>query len=248
MAIYGLLVFIFGTILGSFFNVVIYRLPKKESIVIEPSHCTQCGQKIKPYDLIPILSYGLLKGRCRHCGAKISIRYPLVELLTGLSFLLVYLRFGFQFEFFIGLILTSILIIITMIDIDTMEINDRFQIMILMLAIITIFTQDVNILEHLIGFFIISVPFFIIALITEGLGGGDIKLVAIAGLLLGYKRIFVAFLIAALIGGVYAIYLLTLKGQSQKKAIAFGPYLCIGIYLGYLYGYQILEWYLSLFT
>lgn len=246
MLMIGLFVFIVGTIFGSFFNVVIYRLPRKESITTQRSHCPHCQAPIKALDLIPLVSFVLLKGRCRNCQSKISLRYPLVELLSGISYLLMYLQFKLTIPFFIGIALASILIIITMIDLDTMEINDRFQVAIFVLAIIYIFTQDVSVMEHLIGFFIISVPFYIIALVSNGLGGGDIKLIAMAGLLLGYRATFVAFLIAAVVGGVYAIYLLK-QGKSQKQAIAFGPYLCLGIFFAYLYGNQLLDWYLSLF-
>lgn len=245
---YLILVFIYGAIFGSFFNVVILRLPKKESLIHHSSHCPNCMEPIKPYDLIPIISYIVLGGKCRNCKQQISIRYPLIELLTAVCFTLVFYRYGFSYFSVIGFLLTSILIIIAMIDIDTMEIYDRFHIFILTLAFAILFITPLNLLDHLIGFFIISVPFYIIAYITNGIGGGDIKLIAIAGLLLGYKATLVAFFIASILGGSMAIYLLLTKQKDRKSLIAFGPYLCIGIYFAYLYGNEILSWYLNFYS
>jgi len=245
---YFILVFVYGAIFGSFFNVVIFRLPKKESLIHHSSHCPNCMNSIKPYDLIPIISYLILGGKCRHCKQKISIRYPMIELLTALTFTLVFYRYGLSYESLIGFILTSVLIIVAMIDIDTMEIYDRFQVIILILAIITLFISPLPILDHFIGFFIISLPFYIIAYLTGGIGGGDIKLIAIAGLLLGFKSTLVAFFIASILGGSMAIYLLLTKQKDRKSLIAFGPYLCIGIYFAYLYGNQIFNWYLNFFS
>jgi leader peptidase (prepilin peptidase)/N-methyltransferase len=152
------------------------------------------------------------------------------------------------YQTLIGIILASILIIIAMIDIDTLEILDRFQIMLLVLAFSNLFITPLPIIDHLIGFFSISVLFYIIAYLSNGIGGGDIKLIAIAGLLLGYKATFVAFFIASIIGGSVAVYLLATKQKERKSFIAFGPYLCIGIYFAYLYGNQIFTWYLNFFS
>ena len=152
-----IILFIFGAIFGSFFNVVIYRLPKKESIVHGSSHCPKCMVSITPYDLIPILSYLFLKGKCRQCKEPISWRYPLIEFITALSFVLVYLQYGYSYFTIIGILLASILIIVTMTDIDTMEIYDRFQIMILTLAFGMLLISPLPLLDHLIGFFVISV-------------------------------------------------------------------------------------------
>ena len=243
-----IILFIFGAIFGSFFNVVIYRLPKKESIVHGSSHCPKCMVSITPYDLIPILSYLFLKGKCRQCKEPISWRYPLIEFITALSFVLVYLQYGYSYFTIIGILLASILIIVTMIDIDTMEIYDRFQIMILTLAFGMLLISPLPLLDHLIGFFVISVPFYLIAYLTGGIGGGDIKLIAVAGLLLGYKATLIAFFIASILGGSVAVYLLLTKQKERKSLIAFGPYLCVGIYLTYLYGTDLWNWYLNLFV
>ncbi len=246
--LYTILLFIFGSILGSFYNVVIYRLPRKESIVFGSSHCPNCNTDIKPYDLIPILSYFILGGKCRNCKVPFSFRYPLIEFIAGGLFVLTYHVFGLTWSTLIGVVLASVLLIITMIDIDTMEIYDTFQVMLFVLALANITQSGLTLGDHLIGFFIISVPFFIIALITGGMGGGDIKLIAMGGLLLGWKATLVAFFIASISGGIVAILLVLLKHQGRKSLIAFGPYLCLGIYIAFLYGNQIFNWYLSFYS
>lgn len=244
----SIFVFILGTIFGSFYNVIIYRLPKKISFVSGTSFCPSCNTRIMPIDLIPVVSYLFLGGKCRHCKASISMRYPLIEVLTGIIFTLSYLRFDFSFQTLLAMILGSLCIIIAMIDIDTMEILDRFHVFIFALAIIhIIFFSELPLLDHIIGFFIISVFFYIIAIITNGMGGGDIKLVAVSGLLLGYQSMLVGFFIAAITGGLIAIALLLLKAQDRKSLIAFGPFLCIGIFIAYLYGQQLFSWYINLF-
>lgn len=245
---YSFLFFTLGAIIGSFLNVVIYRLPRKESIVYGSSHCVNCQSPIKAYDLIPIISYLILGGKCRNCHHPISKRYPLIELLTAICFYLMYQTIGLNYTMIIGLVLTTILIIITMIDIDTMDIYDRFHIMILGLSIIYLFITPLPLLDHIIGFFIISIPFYIIAYLTAGIGGGDIKLMAVSGLLLGYKATLVAFFIAVILGGIIAIILLATKQKERGSQMAFGPFLCIGIYFAYLYGNQIFNWYLTLFS
>jgi leader peptidase (prepilin peptidase) / N-methyltransferase len=241
-------IFIFGSILGSFYNVVIYRLPRKESIVVGSSHCPSCNTPIKPYDLIPVLSYFILGGKCRNCKKPYSFRYPLVEFITGLLFVLTYFVYGYTWSTLIGIILASVLLIITLIDIDTMEIYDTFQVILFILALAFITQSELPLGDHLIGFFIISVPFYIIAIITNGMGGGDIKLIAMGGLLLGWKATLVAFFIASITGGIVAILLVLLKQQGRKSLIAFGPYLCLGIYIAFLYGNTIFDWYLKFYS
>lgn len=239
-------IFILGTIFGSFLNVVIYRLPQKESIIVGRSHCPKCNHVIRPAELIPILSYILLRGKCKECKAAISIRYPLIEAITGLLFLISYLTFGISAQLLIALPLTMILIVITMIDIDTLEIYDRFQIMLFILALINLMISPLPWIDHVIGFFIISIPFYIIALLTNGMGGGDIKLIAIAGFLLGYQATLVTFFISTLTGSIWAIYLMIIKKSGRKTQLPFGPFLCIGIYIAYHYADAIIQTYLNL--
>ena len=240
-------IFVFGTLIGSFLNVVIYRVPREESIVTTGSHCPNCNTPIKPYDNIPILSYLLLRGKCRHCGQKISLRYPIVELLTAVLFLLNYTVFGLNIDLGLNLILTSVLIIITFIDFDTMIIPDVFHVIIFIIALINLFMDPSSWQAHLGGAFAISIPFYFIARFTGGLGGADVKLMFVAGLYLGITDILVSFFIASITGGIFAIYLVLFKKQGRKTEMPFGPFLCLGILLASLYGTDILTSYMGLF-
>lgn len=245
--IYSLFIFVFGAIIGSFLNVVILRIPKGESIVTTGSHCAHCQSPIKPYDNIPILSYFLLRGKCRNCQEKISFRYPLVELLTAILFVLNYHVFGPSIELILNLILTSVLIVVTFIDFDTMIIPDVFHVIILIIAIIKLIIDPSDIQSHLIGAFAISVPFYLIFRFTGGLGGADVKLMFVSGLYLGLTGILVSFFIASITGGLYAIYLVVFKKQGRKAEMPFGPFLCLGILLSSLFASEIVSAYLGLF-
>lgn len=246
--IYTTFAFLFGTILGSFYNVVIYRLPKRVSITQGTSYCPRCKHRIMPFELVPIISYLFLRGKCAHCQSHISLRYPMIELLTGIVFAISFLSFGMTLQFVMAAIIASLCIIIAMIDLDTMEIPDRFHIFFIIMALIQmIWISDLPILDHFFGFIIISLPLYLIALLTGGIGGGDIKLMASAGLLLGYQASIVAFFIAAIIGGAVGMSLVITKSKDSKSLIAFGPFLCIGIFLSYLFGMQLFQWYITLF-
>ena len=240
--------FVLGSIFGSFLNVVIIRLPKNETIVHGRSHCIHCEHELGALELIPILSYIALQGKCKACKAPISIRYPLIETLTAILFALSYLRFGFTLELIIALLLDMLLVTISIIDFDTFDIYDRFQVMLLFLALITIYFSEISYWEHFIGFFIISVPLYIIAVLTNGIGGGDIKLMAIAGLMLGYQSTLVAFFVGTLIGSIYAVYLMRFKSANRKSQLAFGPFLCLGIFIAFHYGPQLINAYIQLWT
>lgn len=242
-----LYIFIIGLVIGSFLNVCIYRIPVKKSLAKGYSHCPTCDHRLHAKDLVPVFSYLSLKGRCRYCQTSISKRYPIIELLTGLLFLIVYLVHGFTLQLLIFLPLTAILIVITMIDIDHMIIPDGLQITLFVLALCSLFIFDLSFLERIIGFFIISLPFYLLLIFTGGIGGGDIKLMAVCGFLLGWKVILVAAFLGIVVGGIGGLILLTRKDISKKTEIPFGPYLCFGIYLSMLYGPQILQWYMNFF-
>jgi len=246
-ALIACFVFIFGTIIGSFLNVLIYRIPLKLDFVKGRSFCPSCHHELGALDLFPVFSYLFLGGKCRYCKTKISLRYPLIELLTGLLFTLVYLRYGDTWLTLIGIILTADLIVLSMIDHDTLEFADGFSILIFILGFITIFITQTNILMTLIGVFAVSVPMYLLALATGGFGGADIKLMGAAGLLLGFPNILVAFFIGVLTGGTQALFLLR-KGKDRKSMMPFGPHLAIGIFVAFLYGKLILDWYLSFFV
>jgi len=244
--IYAILLFIFGIIIGSFLNVVIYRLPKHESIVFGPSHCMNCNEKIKSYDLIPILSYLILGGKCRHCHTKISIRYPLIEFFNGLLYVWIFSVCGITLDSVLLMAFTSSLLVIAMIDFDTMDIYDGMLVIILILGVLRLALNFDSFPNAALGGLIVSIPLYIIAMLTQGIGGGDVKLMAVAGFFLGVKATVVGTFIGILTGGFWGIILLTLFKKEGKAMIPFGPFLCLGMFLASLYGTQIANWYLGL--
>lgn len=244
--IYAILLFIFGIIIGSFLNVVIYRLPKHESIVFGPSHCMNCNEKIKSYDLIPILSYLILGGKCRHCHTKISIRYPLIEFFNGLLYVWIFSVYGITLDSVLLMAFTSSLLVIAMIDFDTMDIYDGVLVTILILGVLRLALNFDSFPNAALGGLIVSIPLYIIAMLTQGIGGGDVKLMAVAGFFLGVKATVVGTFIGILTGGFWGIILLTLFKKEGKAMIPFGPFLCLGMFLASLYGTQIANWYLGL--
>jgi len=244
-AVYASLLFIFGSIIGSFLNVVIFRLPKHESIVFGPSHCMECNEKIKPFDLVPILSYLLLGGKCHHCHTKISIRYPLIELINGLIYVWIFLVNGMNLDSFLLMAFASTLLVITMIDYDTMDIYDGTLIVILIFGILRLATNFDSFPSAITGGLIVSIPLYLIAVLTQGIGGGDVKLMAVAGFFLGIKATLVGTFIGILTGGIWGIVLLSIFKKEGKAMIPFGPFLCFGMLIASLYGNQIANWYLS---
>ncbi len=241
--------FIYGSIIGSFLNVVIYRIPRKENIALGRSHCPNCGEQIKNYDLIPIISYMILKGRCRNCKTHISKRYPLVEMFTGVICVCTFMVNGFNIISVLLAIYAMILIAISFIDWDTMMIPDELVISIIVCSIPFFFLQpEMLIWSRVGGFLIVSVPMLLLAMIVPGaFGGGDIKLMAASGLILGLGNTVVAAFIGILIGGTYAIYLLRTNKVERKGHMPFGPSLCMGCYIAALYGEAIIQWYLGFF-
>lgn len=244
---FSVMAFILGTVIGSYLNVCIYRIPRKLSTAEGRSHCTACGHTIAWFDLIPILSYLLLRGRCRSCGDKISPRYMLVELLTGLCFLAAYFVNGPVLGTVLACAVLSVLITVAWIDAAHKLIPDRFVVILLALGVINIFVSGSGYLTHLIGLFAVSVPFLLIALLTGGMGGGDIKLMAAAGLYLGWPGILLSVIIGSVVGGFYAVYLIVRKRVSRKSEIPFGPFLALGVGLAVLFGNSIIDLYLAAF-
>ncbi len=248
----SLMVFIFGLLMGSFLNVCIYRIPKGESIAYPPSHCYSCKRVLKPLDLIPVLSYILLGGRCRGCGSRISIRYPIIELLTGLMLMLVYHRLGLDSDFFFYGALACILIVIALIDMDHLIIPDGLVVaglavgVLYRLLALTEAGGGKGILDGIIGLLVGGGIFLLIALISNGgMGGGDIKLMAMLGLWFGWRNILIISLIAFIIGSIISILLLISKRKSRKDVIPFGPFIVIAAFI-MLLQQEIIGWYLQL--
>lgn len=241
------MIFLFGITIGSFLNVCIYRIPKKEDIVLERSHCMSCGNVLKWYELIPVFSFLFLRGKCRNCGAKLSMQYPMIELLNGILYLLVAAVKGFTIESVLFCICTSVLIVIAVIDWRTYEIPFGCNVIIGILGMVRLVTDLSYWYEYVIGFCVVSGLFLLIYLITKGrgIGGGDIKLMAAAGLLLGWQKILLSLMIGSIAGSV--IHLTLMKLKNKERVLAFGPYLALGIFIAMLYGNELINWYLALF-
>lgn len=244
-----LLVFVLGLSIGSFLNVVIYRVPRGEGIVLGRSHCPSCGVTLQGRDLIPLVSYALLKGQCRSCHSKISPRYSAVELVTGLVFVLTVWVKGFTLLSGVIALFASVLIAISVIDWDTMTIPDGLVLATLALTIPFFLVQEgISIPQRLIGFFIVSLPMLLLAKVINGaFGGGDIKLIAVCGLILGASNVVLAAFLSIVLGGIYATYLLLNKQSKPEAHMPFGPFLCAGCYLSTLCGEQLVSWYLGQF-
>ncbi len=248
---------IIGLCVGSFLNVVIYRVPNGMSIAKPDSHCPKCKNPIKWYDNIPVLSYLFLGGKCRHCKEKISIRYTIVEIVNALLWVLSVVMFWKQSIFFSILVALacSVLICVFFVDLEHMIIPDSFNIALLLIAIAGLFA---NFDKHngweskLLGFALAGGLFLvlhygcIILLKKEGLGGGDVKLMAVCGMLLGATYSLIAILFASVIASLVLIFIKGVKHYSRDKEYPFAPFLVIGILLALFFGYYIYTGYMEL--
>jgi len=244
---YTVTVFIFGLVFGSFFNVVGLRVPIKESIVRPPSHCTNCQRQLTALDLIPVLSYVWLGGKCRSCGQKISWIYPLMELITGVLFAFAYWKLGFTIEFFVAILLISLLVIIVVSDFAYMLIPDKVLLFFLPLLFIGRVLSPLtpwwdSFLGAVVGF---GILYSIAVLSKGGMGGGDIKLFFLLGLVLGTLKALLTLFIAAVIGMVVGIIVLKARQQGRKTPIPFGPSIAIAAIVVYFYGDALMNWYLG---
>lgn len=248
------LVFIFGLIIGSFLNCVIYRFEKKESFLKGRSYCPQCKHGLRWYDLIPILSYILLLGKCRYCKKTISLQYPLVELATGLLFLAVFNPEHTVRTFYL-LLTNCFLIIIFVYDLRHYIIPDKviFPAIGVSLAYISflLFTGDYSLSQFLNMIYSGFWPaFFFLSLfvISQGkwLGFGDVKLAFFMGILLGFPKILVALFLAFSIGGIIGVGLIIARIKKIKSELPFAPFLIVGIYLAMFWGQYLIDWYLGL--
>jgi leader peptidase (prepilin peptidase) / N-methyltransferase len=223
-----------GAAVGSFLNVLIFRIPEGQSIVLPSSHCPKCGHAIRVYDNIPIISYLILRGKCRDCHEKISLQYPIVEAITAIMSLLLFLKFGLSFKYLFSFIFTCALIVITFIDLRHQIIPDVISLPgIPVFFLLAVFFMDVPIWEALLGILIGGGSLFAIAFLyeiitkREGMGGGDIKLLAMLGAFLGWKSLFFILFVSSLLGAVVGVSAMIMKGQDMKYAVPFGPFLSI---------------------
>ena len=249
------IVFLYGICIGSFLNVLIYRLPNNESLIKRSSHCMTCQAKIRKRDLIPVFSWLFLRGKCHNCGARISPQYPIVEALNGILYIVALLVLDLNANGIICCLFFSLLIVVGFMDWNTLEIDLRILLCIALLAIPSaLLTDTLTIPQRLIGAVCVSVPFFLIGEISgavikrrtgekvRGIELGDTLLMAASGLLVGPKVAAVAALIGIFLAAVCGLAYKKITGESK---FAFGPFLSIGLVIGTLFGNQIVAWYIN---
>lgn len=239
-------IFLFGIVIGSFLNVCIYRIPKHEDIVKTRSHCMSCGYTLKWYDMFPVFSFLALRGKCRKCGTKLSIQYPLVETANGILYVLITWIHGMTITALLYCLLISALIVISVIDFRTLEIPIGLNIFILVLGIARVATDFQNVWDYVIGFLAVSLVLAVLYYATKGtaIGGGDVKLMAVCGLVLGWKLIVLSFFVGCIAGSV--IHVIRMKAFGAERVLAMGPYLSLGVLVSVLCGNPLLQWYLGL--
>jgi leader peptidase (prepilin peptidase)/N-methyltransferase len=246
----AIIIFILGLIIGSFLNVCIYRIPRHKSIARPRSFCPNCKITIHPYDNIPVLSYLILGGRCRYCKTKISWQYPLVELLTGILFLLLFLKFSLSLQFIAYTILVALLIIATFTDLSHRIIPNVVSIPGIILGLIV---NSSNFKNVLFGVLICAAILWIFRQIgllikrKEMMGWGDIKLAGMIGAFLGLGNGVLALFLGVCLGVFLWTLLILLKLKTRKEYIPFGAFLSAGSVIAVFYGANIINWYLRLF-
>lgn len=250
--------FLFGMLIGSFLNVCIFRIPEKRNIAIGRSHCMGCNHTLTWYELIPIFSFIGLRGKCRSCKAKLSLQYPMIEAVNALLYVLVFYTYGWSGTYVIveNILLCfalSTLLVVSMIDLKTKTIPNGINVFFVLLALVRVGIRFLDtgsfseVLPHVIGFFSISLFLLILFYATQGrgIGGGDVKLMAGAGLLLGWKLVLLAFFLGCLSATV--IYFIRRMFKKVDRVLAFGPYLALGIAISLLYGNELIDWYINTF-
>lgn len=243
------LIVVLGLLVGSFLNVCIWRIPRDLSIVTPPSSCPKCKSKIKPWDNVPVLSYLILGGKCRKCGEPISMRYPMIEALNAALYWLVLMRYGMGLHLIALLPFVSALVVITFIDLEFQIIPDGISIGGAVLGLVAgalilpdpfmrmdMLGWDGSLIGAVSGF----TAFFLIAVASQGgMGGGDIKMMAMVGAVVGWKGVFLTTLAGSLMGSIVGLYLMAMHGKGRKTKVPFGPFLAAGALLSLLAGQDI---------
>jgi leader peptidase (prepilin peptidase)/N-methyltransferase len=244
--------FFFGTIVGSFLNVCIHRIPQGKSIVIPSSHCPLCKTPIRFYDNIPLVSFICLQGRCRTCLAPISLRYPLVEFLMGLFSLILLLRYGISALYLIYFAFFASLMLVSFIDLPHRIIPDVISLPgILIGLVISLLHPQLSIKNSLIGVLLGGGSLYVVASLyhvvtkREGMGGGDIKLLAMIGAFIGWKGVLFTILCSSFIGSVVGVTLMLFSSADSKYAVPFGPFLSLGAIIYVLWGEALINWYVG---
>ncbi|MGA2193286.1 MAG: prepilin peptidase [Nitrospirota bacterium] len=242
-----------GLVVGSFLNVCIYRLPRGKSIVFPPSACPACGTAIKPWQNIPLISYVFLRGRCASCGAGISIRYPAVELLNGLLYTAAFYKFGVSFMTPAVMALLSALVVVTFIDIEHKIIPDGITLPGIAIGLVmgpAVFKTGIlgSVIGMVAGGGVLLLVGFLGELIMhkEGMGGGDVKLMAMLGAFLGWKTVLIIIFIGSFLGSATGLLLIIFNVIKRENYIPFGPFLAAGAVIAIFYGDRLTRWYVGL--
>lgn len=242
------IIFIFGILIGSFLNTCIYGLPKRQSFTYLLFHCSSCGIEVKNHHIVSIINYIFLKGRCSHCNQRISWRYPLVEFLNGIIYVLMFINYGFSILFLNYAIISSILIVISFIDYDYQIIPDKILLFgfLTNMTLITLYNSLDYLFNGVLGLLLGGGILFVIAILTKGaMGGGDIKLMAMLGMTFGPKYTLITLLMSFIIGAIISVMLLATGKKERKDFIPFGPFISIAAVVTVLYGDEIFNMYID---
>ena len=236
-------VFCFGLAVGSFANVCIHRLPRKESVVVPGSHCPACSAAVRPLDNIPVISYIVLGGKCRDCATSISPIYSVIETVTAVLLLAGFFKFGLSFDFMVYAAVAPALVIITAIDIEYQIIPDVITLPGIALGL-AVGTYTIGYADSLLGFFVGGGLFYLLAVLSNGgMGGGDIKYISAAGALLGWKKVLLVIFIGALLGSVVGVFQIAVQKKTRKSLIPFGPFLATSTLITLFYGNSLIRLY-----
>ena len=248
-----ILIFVLGAVVGSFLNVCIHRLPKGQSIVTPGSHCPKCEKPIPFYDNVPVLSYLALRGKCRFCKISIPVRYPFVEFLSGLVSIALLIKFDFSLDFIVYFVFLLSLIVITFIDLDEKIIPNEISLPGIALGlIVSPFISTLSFKESFLGVIAGGGVLAVVALAyygvtkREGMGGGDIKLLAMIGAFLGWNGAFISLFFGSLVGAFVGVFFMIKEGKDTKYALPFGPFLALGAVVYLFFGNSLINWYLTL--
>ncbi|MEI6498695.1 MAG: prepilin peptidase [bacterium] len=238
---------ILGLIIGSFLNVVILRMDDLKTIVTGRSHCQSCQKNLRWIDLIPLISFAILRGKCRYCGGKISLQYPLVELVTGIMYTLIFVVFGFSLATLFYILIFSLLMVVAVYDIKTQYVPETLVWIILLLSLFGGFVGHFDIIKMFFGVLIGGGLLASLVLISKEkwMGAGDIKIGIILGLLTGLERSIVAVFIAFLLGSIVGLIYIYIAKKTIKAALPFAPFLIFATLVAVIWGNNIVNWYLG---
>ena len=241
----AVVIFMFGLAIGSFANVCIYRLPKKESVVFPVSHCITCSTPVRPFDNIPVISYLFLGGKCRDCKEGISFIYPIIEAITALLILAGFFKFGLTFDFLIYTVVAPTLVIITAIDIEHQIIPDVITLPGIVLGLAA-GSYTIGYIDSFSGFLLGGGLFYLLAVLSNGgMGGGDIKYIAAAGALVGWQKVLLIIFIGAFLGSFMGLLQIVVQKKSRKSLIPFGPFLAAATLITLFYGNLLIKLYIE---